>query len=606
VHITDPTNMTAYGARRAAAALALRWHAGTGALVAMTAALTLAGAVPALALLGGGPSAPHLQLDLAATAGLRADWGGSGVAWPQLQQLALMQLTTMLRGGAILTLLIGSATLVALHLARTAARSGEVIVSRAVGASRRAVLGAALLEAGALAVVALSIGAVISLGVLTALKLAWPGRIDGINLALSAAGVCAIGALIMAGPLLLVRALTTRRLVDDDRRPLTLVIPAMQLGAALVVLAGGMTLRRATASQLALGNGGAGNSLVVQRLHATEPDRLKRAQRFAAFLAAQHARAPERLISVGSFGVHRGFGTSAQLTTDCVAVCAVGGMPVRNRTETALHHVVSGDTFAVAGIRLLAGRTFTANDNWDAPLVAVVSARMARELFGDGQAVGKRVNISLLDNRWFEVVGVVADVRADGLGASLLPPYAVYVSVLQHPVTELELATTDGVFAADALTTIGAALGVPAPISAQRTTDRRVLAWFTEILLWMAGIAICVAVGGLVVMLRLWLDSQLLELGVRRAAGARRSSIHRLVLGRASSVSVCGSLFGAWLGLIAWDVLPRVLPGAPAYDAPLVAITAIALFAITLASAWWIASRFTRVPVHAMLLDGAG
>ena len=150
-------------ARRSAAALALRWHAGTGALVALTATLTLAGSLPALALLGGSTTAPSLTLALGDVPALLADWNGRGIVWPQLQQLALQQLTGILRGAVLLTLTIGAATMLALHLARTAARSGEVIVARSVGASRRTIFGALLLEAAALAGVALFAGMLLAL-----------------------------------------------------------------------------------------------------------------------------------------------------------------------------------------------------------------------------------------------------------------------------------------------------------------------------------------------------------------------------------------------------------------------------------------------------------
>ena len=76
-------------ARRSAAVLALRWHAGTGTLIALTAALTLAGALPALLLTSGSASTPTLSMALGQTTALHADWGGAAIVWPQLQQLAL-------------------------------------------------------------------------------------------------------------------------------------------------------------------------------------------------------------------------------------------------------------------------------------------------------------------------------------------------------------------------------------------------------------------------------------------------------------------------------------------------------------------------------------
>jgi putative ABC transport system permease protein len=600
--------MTSFRARLSAAALALRWHAGTGTLVAVTAALTVVGAVPALSLIAGASDTPVLSLDLGSTGSLRTDWGASAVAWPQLQQLALLQLFSLVRGGAVLTLLIGAATLLALHLARTAARSSEVIVSRAIGASRNDMLSATLLEASALAVVALAIGSIVGLIATTALRAAWPGAVGTANLATGAAVALGVASLVMAGPLLLVRAFTTRRLVDDDRRPLTLIIPAMQLGAAMVVGAGGLTLRDATATQLRTPSNSRTAALTLQSLHAIDSDRLARAKRFAAFLELQQA-GPNARASLASFGAHRGFGASAAVTTDC-GDCRLNGIPVTSRTETAVHFAVSGDTFALRGDRMIAGRTLNNSDKWDTPLVAVISARMARELFQPGTAVGSRVLLSVLDNRWFQIVGVVDDVIADGLGAVLLPPYAVYVSVLQQPVAEIEVAYGNAASPPDALShtvaTLGTRVGIPMTVAERVLIERRVLTWFTSVLLGIGAIAVCIAIGGLLTMLRLWLDSQLLELGVRRAVGARRRDIHRLVLGRASLVALSGSLIGAWLGLIAWDVLPRVIPGASTWNASIVVATSLALSVLTLLCAWIIAVQFTRAPVGAMLVDGAG
>ncbi len=591
----------AFAARRSAAALALRWHGRTGTLVALTAALTFAGALPALALLGGGTAAPTLSLSLADTPLLRADWGGKAVVWPQLQQLALMQLLSLVRGAVWLMLGIGSATLIALHLARAASRGGEVLVARAVGASRRDILAATFLEAAALAVVALSIGAALAMAANVALRNAWPGSIGHSAIAMTAAATCAVSALILAGPLLLTRALTTRRLVDDDRRPLALIIPAIQLGAALVVLAGGFTLKRAMQRPQRDTNTEMSTTM-LQTARAIEPSRLARAKQFAAFLDTQHALHQDALVSLASSGAHRGFGAMADAITDC-GECSLGGYPVRNRSETVTHAAVSGDSFAVAGLRVTAGRALNDRDRWDAPLVAVVSAQLARDLFQNGNAVGRRIKLELLGGAWFTVVGVVADAQSSALGAALRPPYTVYVSVLQHPVGQIEVATRGAGVTPDALATIGTATSTASSLADRAATERRVLSWFTTLLSGMGLVAALIAIGGLLVMLRLWLDSQRLELGVHRAVGARRVDIQRMVLGRAAVVAAGGSVFGAWLGLIAWDVLPRVIPGATMWDGQIVAVTGVGLSALTMLTAALVAQRFTRTPVGALLLD---
>ena len=594
-----PPVASRFAARRSAAALALRWHSGTGTLIALTGALTLAGALPALLLIGGDSASPVLTMALSSTAALRADWSGA-VVWPQLQQLALMQLLTILRGAVWLTLGIGAATLLALHLARAAARGGEVLVARAVGASRLDILCAALLEAAALAIVALATSAVITLLASGVLRATWPGSVGAADLTFAVASSLGVAALIMAGPLLLTRALTTSRLVDDDRRPLALIVPALQLGAALVVVVGGLTVR--SAMQIPPRDTNVAQSMtVVQEVQSDLPSRLARAQRFAAFLDQQHASAPGGLVSLGSNGVHRGFGAMADVISDC-GQCFLGGVPVRARSETALHAAVSGDSFAIAGLRMLKGRSLSDRDRWDSPLVAVVNAELARDLFG-GDAIGKRIKLALLNDQWFEVVGVVEDAKSSALGAVMLPPYAVYVSVLQHPVAQIEIGTHGRIIPPDAVAMIGNTIGRASSLAQRALVERRVVAWFTNLLIAMGIVAGVIAIGGLLVMLTLWLESQKRELGVRRAVGARRLDLHKLVLGRAALTAVGGSAFGAWLGLMAWDVLPRVIAGAPQYDARLVVKTAAVLSLLTLAMAALVTRRFNQTTVGALLLD---
>jgi hypothetical protein len=409
------------------------------------------------------------------------------------------------------------------------------------------------------------------------------------------AALAAIAATCLAAPLLLARAITTRRLVDDDRRPLTLHIPALQLGAAVVVLAGARLVARAL--DVTTPAPGAVPAVQVATIADGGTDRLARARRLAALLESVHAASPSRRISLTTPGTLLGLGTSHDVLVDCGG-CSEGGVAVRYRVAPAVHHVVSGDTFALAGLPLVAGRTLGDGDRWDAPLAVVISASMARGHFG-GDAVGRRVRLPLLGGRWFTVVGVVADAPVHALGAAMQPRYAVYVSVLQHPVARLEVATVaplaeamlapvGSIVQRDALTRRAATLRAPVP-------------WVARLLAIEGVVALCIALGGVLVMLRLWLDSQRREFGIRMAVGASRRTVQRLVLVRAAIIAVAGGALGAWGGPVAWDVLPRILPGAPMWDASLVASTAGALGMLVLLVAWWTAVRFTALPPVVLL-----
>lgn len=92
---------------------------------------------------------------------------------------------------------------------------------------------------------------------------------------------------------------------------------------------------------------------------------------------------------------------------------AGGKLPEARRTR-----LVSPGVVAATGSRLVAGRDFTWQEVGKGSAVALVSENLARELWGDSRAaLGKRIR-ERLNDRWSEVVGVVADLRDDGVTRS--------------------------------------------------------------------------------------------------------------------------------------------------------------------------------------------
>src|SRR5919197_1208774 len=76
---------------------------------------------------------------------------------------------------------------------------------------------------------------------------------------------------------------------------------------------------------------------------------------------------------------------------------------------------VSAGHFNALGIRLLAGRDFTAAVRAGAPGVVVISESVARRVWPGREAVGKRISMSDHPGPkdWLTVIGVVADVVQD-------------------------------------------------------------------------------------------------------------------------------------------------------------------------------------------------
>ena len=95
--------------------------------------------------------------------------------------------------------------------------------------------------------------------------------------------------------------------------------------------------------------------------------------------------------------------------------------------------VVTPEFFAAVGIAALRGRTFTEQDDANAPRVAVVNQRFVQRYLGGGEAVGRQVRLDAGDGpaQWEQIVGVVADVKSYSEETRVDP--MVYEAFAQRP-----------------------------------------------------------------------------------------------------------------------------------------------------------------------------
>ncbi|HXT21010.1 MAG TPA: ADOP family duplicated permease, partial [Thermoanaerobaculia bacterium] len=111
----------------------------------------------------------------------------------------------------------------------------------------------------------------------------------------------------------------------------------------------------------------------------------------------------------------------------------VGGrdLPAPGREPVALINGVSPHYFETVGTQLVAGRRFEDRDKADGPKVFVVNESMARALFGDESAIGKRIAQAGGGTlEWGEIVGVVRDVE------SVYPTRATVTNQLYQPLVQ--------------------------------------------------------------------------------------------------------------------------------------------------------------------------
>lgn len=83
--------------------------------------------------------------------------------------------------------------------------------------------------------------------------------------------------------------------------------------------------------------------------------------------------------------------------------------------------LVSDGYFSAMKIPIVSGREFTRRDRLDSPRVAIVNDALARKYWPGEGAVGKRMEFSRDTHNWYEVVGVVGNVKVRGLDVTEKP-----------------------------------------------------------------------------------------------------------------------------------------------------------------------------------------
>jgi len=120
---------------------------------------------------------------------------------------------------------------------------------------------------------------------------------------------------------------------------------------------------------------------------------------------------------------------------------ADGALPPKAGEERyAKARYVYPSYFQTLGMPLLSGRDFTERDTQTSPRVIIVNEAMARQYWGSPNVLGKRIGMFKDEKRnreWYEVIGVVSDVRE--INVSDIPEPGYYLSMLQGGTGSIHL-----------------------------------------------------------------------------------------------------------------------------------------------------------------------
>jgi len=521
--------------------------------------------------------------------------GGTG--WTYLRTLYVRPLL-LLMAVAVLVLLVASANVASLLLARASARQREIAVRLAIGASRGRVVRQLVIESGLLSL----------MGAAVAILLAWrSGRLLVSMIALGSSpvafdltpnvhilGFTSIVAIVTAlvfgvVPALQATAVDPSPVLKDEMQTSSSrsrVLPSLvtaQVALSLVLLVGaGLFVR------------------TLQNLHDVDPGFQPRGV-LLVDLGARRSALPGVLLDE----VRRVPGVvSASLSTHTPLSGSIwsepavpAGQPVPER-DNAFFVGAGSRFFETMQIRLLAGREFRDQDGADRPAVAIVNQRFAERFFPGQTAVGQHLSATVRGQRRdLEIVGLVANTNAAGLRAAA--PATVYVAYTQlsgdFPTTmEIRAGAPIGQVMSGVRQVLQPKLP-SAPIEV-RALSTQVDATIVQerMMATIAGgfglLALAIACIGLYGLLAYSVARRTKEIGIRMALGAQRSRVMGLVLGRATRLVVIGIAIGlpaAWaVSRLVESMLFGLKPADPATIIGAVVLLAVAAQIAAYVPAW--------------------
>jgi len=281
----------------------------------------------------------------------------------------------------------------------------------------------------------------------------------------------------------------------------------------------------------------------------------------------------------------------------------------RNGRLTPLNQVGPG-YFETVGIPIVRGRALTDADRAETPMAAVVNETMARRLWPDQEALGKRFRCFGQD--WIiEVVGVARDAKYVTIGED--PQSFFYLPLSQHPAAAVTLHVRTAGDPAAAVGTVRAqvqSLDARMPI----TNVQTIRELFDQVL-WaprmsasllgaFAALALLLAAIGVHGVVSYSVAERTQEFGIRMAMGARPVDMVKMVVRQTMLTAAIGAGIALFVAYAVTRGLGNLLIGVPAGDPVTFAGTLAVILGAALAASAWPAWRASRIdPLVALRYD---
>jgi predicted permease len=541
----------------------------------------------------------------------------------------------VLMGTIGMVLLIACANVANLLLVRAESRQQELAVKAALGASSGRIVRELLMESLTLAVLGGAAGVALAYGAVRLLIALSPGNLPRLQeitidmpVLLFALGLSLVAGLLFgvvpalkqAGAQLntMLRAGGRTASASADRQRVRNVLVVVQVALAMVLLVGsGLMIR--TFKALTDVDPGFVRPGDVQTLGLSIPESQVKDE---TAVVRMHQAILEKLASVpgvssvalASTVTMSGGAWHDPLYAEDRAYAEAEIPPMR------MFKFVAPGYMKTLGGSLLAGRDFTWEDALQRRPVAMVSANLARELWGGpAQAIGKRVR-PYAKGMWREVVGVVSDTRDHGLtekapGVAYWPiAMDAFMPSADNPPFALRGASylvrservgAEG-FVRDlerAVWSVNPNLPLADVRTLQEIYDRSMARTsFTLVMLGLAGgMALLLGLAGIYGVISYAVSQRRREIGIRIALGAQPRAVTGLFVGHGLVLAAVGVAIGLAGAFAATRLMSSLLFQVSPVDPLTYLAVALALFAATVLACYVPALRATRVdPIGAL------